>query len=383
MPGTESDEPVIMPPGIIIPPVKPQSGIAEDNELAHPYPSDREMAHPPPRAALTQIQGPFRVLRVLQAGGFATAVAVEDVASQRLLCVKVFRKDRLKHNRTAEGLLKELEVYRHIATSKHCVGHMFIMQLEMSFRTNDYICFVMPLMANDLLYYIMTQPAYTHVHACRWSAQIALGINALHGMGIMHRDIKVENVLIDSSENVKIGDFGLSYTHPEPLNRFQELFLGREGNYPVHGARDPVQQEKTRFYKVRNRRGLVGIRPLFATAEDVTDYISWHSSNYGTIKSFPAFGELDPLVVSLVAGLLRPEAIFRSGFRSIQKHPWFFSNAARRKEWPHMLPDLKSPDGECQQPEYLTPLPADPSGHRSKCTLDVDWRNPKSGVVSF
>lgn len=46
----------------------------------------------------------------------------------------------------------------------------------------------------------------------------ALGINALHDMGIIHRDIKAENVLIDIRQNVRIADFGLSYIgEPKPL----------------------------------------------------------------------------------------------------------------------------------------------------------------------
>jgi serine/threonine protein kinase len=44
----------------------------------------------------------------------------------------------------------------------------------------------------------------------------ALGIHALHTMGIIHRDIKSENVLIDTQENVRIADFGVSYIDKEP-----------------------------------------------------------------------------------------------------------------------------------------------------------------------
>jgi serine/threonine protein kinase len=49
----------------------------------------------------------------------------------------------------------------------------------------------------------------------------ALGINALHDLGIIHRDIKAENILIDIRENARIGDFGLSHLEADarPLNR--------------------------------------------------------------------------------------------------------------------------------------------------------------------
>jgi serine/threonine protein kinase len=49
----------------------------------------------------------------------------------------------------------------------------------------------------------------------------ALGINALHEMGIIHRDIKAENILIAVRENMRIADFGLSYVDENegPLDR--------------------------------------------------------------------------------------------------------------------------------------------------------------------
>lgn len=163
---------------IIIPPLKARSFIAEEVDTGDMsselpdllYPSDRE-AHPvdPPLvptvpltpresnvstpvtsplragfAPLPSVQGPFRMLRVLQEGGFATAWGAEDMSSGRLLCLKVFQKDSPKHYRAEEDLLNELEVYKRIATSKEvCVGKMFIMELEMSFRTVDGICLAM------------------------------------------------------------------------------------------------------------------------------------------------------------------------------------------------------------------------------------------------
>ncbi|KAG1764527.1 kinase-like domain-containing protein [Suillus occidentalis] len=154
--------------------------------------------------------GPFRVLRTLGEGGYAKAVAARDIPSNRLMC-KVFQKDNLKHKSTALSILKELGVYRCLASAMPCPATTFLMGLELSFETKNEICLAMDLMANDLRHLMMSRSSYRFEHACRWTVQITIGINALHELGIIHRDIKAENILIDVRENVRIADFGLSH----------------------------------------------------------------------------------------------------------------------------------------------------------------------------
>jgi len=40
--------------------------------------------------------------------------------------------------------------------------------------------------------------------------QTCLGVQYLHGKGVIHRDLKPENILLDADNNVKICDFGLA-----------------------------------------------------------------------------------------------------------------------------------------------------------------------------
>jgi serine/threonine protein kinase len=88
---------------------------------------------------------------------------------------------------------------------------------------------------------MIDRPSYCHENALRWTAQMvssclswifrcltsptlkALGICALHDIGIIHRDIKSENILIDIRENVRIADYGLCYIDNDanPLDREQ------------------------------------------------------------------------------------------------------------------------------------------------------------------
>jgi serine/threonine protein kinase len=66
------------------------------------------------------VHGLFRVLRTLGVGGYAKAVAAQDIPSNHLMCIKVFQKHDLKHKSTALSILNELGVYQRLASPMPC-----------------------------------------------------------------------------------------------------------------------------------------------------------------------------------------------------------------------------------------------------------------------
>lgn len=44
----------------------------------------------------------------------------------------------------------------------------------------------------------------------KFTAQILIGVQFLHAAGIVHNDLKLDNVLLDRRQNAKLGDFGLA-----------------------------------------------------------------------------------------------------------------------------------------------------------------------------
>jgi len=60
----------------------------------------------------------------------------------------------------------------------------------------------------DALKHIQTSGAISEDRARLWTLQIASAVRYMHELNIAHRDLKLENLLIDSSDNIKICDFG-------------------------------------------------------------------------------------------------------------------------------------------------------------------------------
>jgi serine/threonine protein kinase len=62
----------------------------------------------------------------------------------------------------------------------------------------------------DLFSYIKKRRRLKENQAKYFFAQILKGLDAIHKQQILHRDIKLENIMIDATGSVKIGDFGVS-----------------------------------------------------------------------------------------------------------------------------------------------------------------------------
>jgi serine/threonine protein kinase len=162
----------------------------------------------------------------------------------------------------------------------------------------------------------------------------ALGINALHEIGIIHRDIKAANILIDVRENVRIGDFGLCYLDKDegPLDR-QRVYTSTAAGTTccmapevLHNASDlspmkygtpvdwwsfgcVVYELVSRKHKVRFTSSFAAIlltpsfQALFTKKADILSYVSWCSSHDRASKLYPDFEIVPNMVTDLISGV--------------------------------------------------------------------------------
>jgi serine/threonine protein kinase len=81
----------------------------------------------------------------------------------------------------------------------------------MAFQSNDKLYFVLDYCAGgELFFHLGKVGKFIEHRACFYAAEITLAIDYVHALDIVYRDLKPENVLLDSRGHVRLTDFGLS-----------------------------------------------------------------------------------------------------------------------------------------------------------------------------
>ncbi|XP_063297236.1 serine/threonine-protein kinase N2-like [Pelobates fuscus] len=151
----------------------------------------------------------FDCLSVLGRGQFGKVLLAEYKYTKTAFALKALKKKELIANNT----IYRLEYEKKILQTVSSIQHPFLVNLIASIQTPDYVCFVMEYAAGgDLLASIKKNNLcpFSETRAMFYAACCVLGLEFLHKSNIVHRDLKMENVVIDKDGYAKITDFGLS-----------------------------------------------------------------------------------------------------------------------------------------------------------------------------
>lgn len=146
----------------------------------------------------------FHILKVLGRGGFGKVYLVEHNDTKELYAMKSIKKDILIEENQIENTLLEKKILQNI-------DHPFLCSLEFCFQTIDRIYFIMPFIkGGELFTHLSRVKQFNEDKARFYAAQIAMGLDYLHKLGIVYRDLKPENILIDELGYLVMTDFGMS-----------------------------------------------------------------------------------------------------------------------------------------------------------------------------
>ncbi len=148
--------------------------------------------------------GNIKVVSVLGAGAFANVYKVEVRGFDRLLALKLTREP-VTTSDAAQRALREITILRSL-TNPHVVR-----TFDCGLRPDGHVYMLMDYLEGDTLntWHNFDEPlhpaqAVTIVH------QACLGLAEPHAQGIVHRDVKPENIFVQDNGQIKVLDFGLA-----------------------------------------------------------------------------------------------------------------------------------------------------------------------------
>ncbi|XP_055718566.1 ribosomal protein S6 kinase alpha-1-like isoform X1 [Salvelinus fontinalis] len=147
----------------------------------------------------------FELLKVLGQGSFGKVFLVRKVTppdDNELYAMKVLRKATLK---VRDRVRTKME--RDILAD---VNHPFVVKLHYAFQTEGKLYLILDfLRGGDLFTRLSKEVMFTEEDVKFYLAELALGLDHLHSLGIIYRDLKPENILLDEEGHIKLTDFGL------------------------------------------------------------------------------------------------------------------------------------------------------------------------------
>lgn len=147
----------------------------------------------------------FRMISVLGRGHFGKVILSQLKVNQEYYAIKALKKGDILSREEVESLMSEKRIFEIINRGQH----PFLINLFACFQTPEHVCFVMEYAnGGDLMMHIH-QEVFNETRACFYAACVVLGLQFLHDNKIIYRDLKLDNLLLDSEGYLKMADFGL------------------------------------------------------------------------------------------------------------------------------------------------------------------------------
>ncbi|XP_051871819.1 RAC-alpha serine/threonine-protein kinase isoform X1 [Pristis pectinata] len=146
----------------------------------------------------------FEYLKLLGKGTFGKVILVKEKATGRYYAMKILKKEVIVAKDEVAHTITENRVLQNSR-------HPFLTALKYSFQTNDRLCFVMEYAnGGELFFHLSRERIFSEDRARFYGAEIVSALDYLHSeKNVVYRDLKLENLMLDSDGHIKITDFGL------------------------------------------------------------------------------------------------------------------------------------------------------------------------------
>lgn len=262
----------------------------------------------------------FEALRTLGHGATATVLLVRHKRTGGLYALKVLKKKDVVASGRPQDPVRERNIMKGSAQP-------YLVNMHYCFQSQSKLFFVLDYMAGGDMYWYTGEwdgGHFDEMTARYYAAQVYLGLQCLHDCGVVYRDLKPENVLLDELGNVRLADFGLSTRldhqgagkHDERAQSFvgtafyiaPEILQGKKYGHAVDWW----------SYGVLVFNFLTGENPFYGEKLDQI-FHSILNKDYHVRSCYKVSDHAKDFLVKL----LQKDERKRLSGRAIREHPWF------------------------------------------------------------
>ncbi|KAL3616234.1 hypothetical protein CASFOL_039624 [Castilleja foliolosa] len=145
----------------------------------------------------------YEIGKLLGCGAFAKVYHARDIATGHSVAIKVINKSKLNNStRLMTNIKREIAIMRHLR-------HPNIVKLIEVLATKAKIYLILEFVKGGELFAKVAEGRFTEDLARKYFQQLISAVSYCHLRGVYHRDLKLENLLVDENGDLKVSDFGL------------------------------------------------------------------------------------------------------------------------------------------------------------------------------
>ncbi|XP_049432432.1 ribosomal protein S6 kinase-related protein isoform X2 [Epinephelus fuscoguttatus] len=149
-------------------------------------------------------QDHFQILGFIAKGSYGPILKVKDIFKEKTYAVKVLPKSEILKHEVLEQSKEEVIIQRQLK-------HPFIHNLRDCWQTQRHLFIMCDYCSTgDLYTYWLLKGRFGEDEVRIFAAELGSALGFLHDLGIMHRDVKMENILLSDQGHLRLSDFGLS-----------------------------------------------------------------------------------------------------------------------------------------------------------------------------
>uniref|UniRef100_H3B4M1 Protein kinase C n=1 Tax=Latimeria chalumnae TaxID=7897 RepID=H3B4M1_LATCH len=146
----------------------------------------------------------FDLIRVIGRGSYAKVLLVRLKKTERIYAMKIVKKELVNDDEDIDWVQTEKHVFEQAS------NHPFLVGLHSCFQTESRLFFVIEYVnGGDLMFHMQRQRKLPEEHARYVLHPFLLHSVFLNERGIIYRDLKLDNVLLDSEGHIKLTDYGM------------------------------------------------------------------------------------------------------------------------------------------------------------------------------